>query len=209
MKQKVPPAVVIFSFLLLIAGCCRPGLSGDVPNTLRPQETNNWCWAAVTQMLAEHLRISTNQCTLANMRFGGQNEFEANCCTEQTRGTPCPKTNDCDLPSQLALAYVDMTASQSSTALSWSNIKSQIACAGKPMAYGYGTKGAVGHVVIIRGYTILPSARIGGGRNTSYVVLNDPAPACSGQQRLITYAEYADPAGSATHWTTTYDIARR
>ncbi len=210
MKSKQILTVFGFCLTSYLAGCCRPGLSGDVPNTLRPQETNNWCWAAITQMLAEHLSISTNQCTLANMRFGGQNEFEANCCTEQTRGTPCPKTSDCDLPSQLALAYVNMTASESSTALSWSNIKSQIACAGKPMAYGYGTKGAVGHVVIVRGYTVIPAVTVrGAGGSTSYLVLDDPAPACTGQQRLITYAEYVDPAGSATHWTTYYDIARR
>ena len=162
-------------------------------------------------MLGEHLGIQITQCKLANMRWGGQNEFEADCWTEQTRGTPCPKTNDCDLPSQMNLNVIDAQASQSSTALSWSNLKSQIACAGKPMAYSYGTKGAVGHIVVIKGYTVLPglAAVRGTGGMVSYLVLNDPAPACTGQQRLITYSEYADPAGSATHWLTYYDIARQ
>jgi peptidase C39-like protein len=211
MKQKVALAVLSFSILALIAGCCRPGLSGDVPNTLRPQETNNWCWAAVTQMLGQHLGIQITQCKLANMRWGGQNEFEADCCTEQTAGKPCPKTNDCDMPSAMNLRAIDAQSSRSSTALSWSNLRSQIVCAGKPMGYSYGTKNAVGHIVVIRGYTMV--FKIAAVRNTgasvSYVVLNDPAPACSGQQHLITYAEYADPAGSATHWVTYYDIARQ
>ena len=194
-----------------MAGCCRPGLSGDVPNTLRPQETNNWCWAAVTQMLGEHLGIQITQCRLANMRWGGQNEFEADCCTEQKAGTPCPKTNDCDMPSAMNLRAIDAQSSRSSTALSWSNLRSQIVCAGKPMGYSYGTKNAVGHIVVIRGYAMVP--KIAAVRNTgasvSYLVLNDPAPSCSGQQRLITYSEYVDPAGSATHWVTHYDIARQ
>ncbi|MBW7912896.1 MAG: hypothetical protein H3C54_04155, partial [Taibaiella sp.] len=29
--------------LLLISACCKPEISGNVANTLRPQETNNWC----------------------------------------------------------------------------------------------------------------------------------------------------------------------
>jgi len=66
---------IFFSFGILLlafisAGCCNPEISGNVPNTLRPQQTNNWCWAATTQMLAQHLDIYVNQCDLANHRFG-------------------------------------------------------------------------------------------------------------------------------------------
>ena len=56
--------------LLFISSCCKPEVTGSVANTLRPQETNNWCWAATTQMLAAHAGVTVTQCSLANQRFG-------------------------------------------------------------------------------------------------------------------------------------------
>ena len=93
MKTKLLLPLSSFVLVVCLAGCCQPEIIGTVPNTLRPQETNNWCWAAVTQMLAEHLGLSITQCALANHRFS-----KTNCCTEQNPGTPCPKTNDCNTP---------------------------------------------------------------------------------------------------------------
>lgn len=69
------------------------------------------------------------------------------------------------------------------------------------MGFAYGTSGVVGHVVVIKGYVTVGS--------TSYVVLNDPWNPCVGQERLITYNEYQDPAGTATHWNTWYDIRKK
>jgi len=182
--------------LLLLAGCCDPEITGSVPNTLRPQETNNWCWAATTQMLAQHFGISISQCDLANHRFG-----KTNCCDFQNPGSPCPKTNDCNSPGWLELDFAGLTFKESASALSWTDLRKQIYCSKKPMGYAYGTPGIVGHVVVIKGY-----ASIGG---TDYVVLNDPWSPCVGQERAIPYSEYADPAGSATHWDTWYDLEKK
>src|SRR5438045_5851682 len=66
MKQKFVLALSSFVLIVCLSGCCRPEIIGSVPNTLRPQETNNWCWAATTQMLAEYLGLSVTQCALAN-----------------------------------------------------------------------------------------------------------------------------------------------
>ncbi len=180
--------------LVLLGGCCNPEIIGSVPNTLRTQETNNWCWAGVTQMLAEHLNITTTQCALANHRFG-----KTNCCDAQNQGSSCPKTDDCNTPGWLELDFVGVTADESGSALSWSTLRNQVYCSRRPMGYAYGTEGVVGHVVVVKGYVT-----VGG---TDYVVLNDPWSPCMGTERLLTYADYADPPGTSTHWNTWYNIA--
>lgn len=181
---------------LLLGGCCKPEIVGNVPNTLRAQETANWCWAATTQMLAQHVGVSVNQCGLANHRFG-----KSNCCNAQTPGQPCPKTSDCNKPGWPELDYVGLKFDETDTALSWESMRKQVYCAKKPMGYAYGTEGVVGHVLVVKGYVTVGA--------TNYLVLNDPWAPCSGQERLITYDEYADPAGTATHWTTFYNIAKK
>jgi len=69
------------------------------------------------------------------------------------------------------------------------------------MGYAYGTPGVVGHVVVIKGYVSVG--------NTKYVVLNDPWSPCQGAERLLEYSSYADPPGTATHWNSWYDIAKK
>ena len=189
-------ALLLSSVLIYSGCCCDPEIIGSVPNTLHPQETANWCWAAVTQMLAEHVGITVTQCDLANHSFG-----RTDCCTSKNPGSPCPKTDSCNTPGWPQLDYAGLTFNASSAARTWNEIRSQIYCDKKPMGYAYGTSGVVGHVVVIKGYITV------GGLN--YVVLNDPWAPCAGAERLITYDEYADPAGSATHWNTWYDIAKK
>jgi hypothetical protein len=182
---------------LILAGCpCTPEIVGSVPNTLHPQQTYNWCWAAVTQMLAQHLGITITQCDLANHRFS-----RTDCCTNVTSGSDCPKNDSCNKPGWVDLDYAGAKSDEDTTALTWEQIRSQIYCIKKPMGYAYGTPGVVGHVIVIKGYIT-----IGG---TNYVVLNDPWPRCTGAERVITYNEYADPSGSATHWNTWYNIAKK
>ena len=184
----------LLTFLQLLSfQCCKPEIIGSVPNNLRAQETNNWCWAAVTQMLAEHTGNNLQQCDLANHRFN-----KTNCCDPETPGTTCPKTSDCNTPGWLELDFAGLTAGSTGSAMSFEDIQEEIYCDKAPLAYAYGTPGVVGHVVVIKGYIT-----IGG---TDYVVLNDPWAPCSGSERLITYDQYADPAGSATHRYTWFDI---
>lgn len=195
-KTLLFPAVLLLAVALVLGGCCRPEIVGSVPNTLRPQQTNNWCWAAVTQMLAQHVGISVNQCDLANYRFG-----RTDCCNNQHTGSNCPKTDSCNTPGWLELDFAGVAFQETTAARTWEQLRSQLYCAKKPMGYAYGTPGVVGHVVVIKGYV-----SVGG---TNYVILNDPWAPCTGSERLITYAEYADPAGSATHWRTWFNIAKK
>lgn len=181
--------------LLLISACCKPEISGNVANTLRPQETNNWCWAATTQMLAASQGVTVTQCSLANQRFSRND-----CCNPQNDNGNCPKTNACNMPGWLMLTECGLNFEENTAALSWESLRKQIYCSKKPMGYAYGTPGVVGHVVVIKGYITL------GG--TNYVILNDPWSPCNGEERIITYAQYSDPAGTATHWRTWYNIKK-
>jgi hypothetical protein len=194
-KKSVAAIIVASTLTLFLTGCCKPEIIGNVPNTLRPQETNNWCWAATTQMLAKHFDINVNQCDLANHRFG-----KSNCCTPQNTNSSCPKTVDCNQAGNLELDYVGLKFSVSTTALSFEDLKKQIFCAKKPMAYAYGGTG-IGHVLVIKGYITV--------NGTNYLVLNDPWSPCVGSERTITYEEYADPTGSVTHWDTYYDLTKK
>lgn len=182
--------------LLFISSCCKPEVTGSVANTLRPQETNNWCWAATTQMLAAHAGVTVTQCSLANQRFG-----RTDCCNPQNDNASCPKTNNCNMPGWLMLTECGLTFNETEPALSWESLRKQIYCSKKPMGYAYGTPGVVGHVVVVKGYLTL--------NGTNYVVLNDPWAPCNGEERIITYAQYADPAGSSTHWRTWYNIKKQ
>jgi len=194
MKWTSTAALVL---LVMVTGCaCEPEIIASVPNTLRPQETNNWCWAAVTQMLAEHVGIAISQCDLANHRFG-----RTDCCSDKVAGVDCPKTDNCNMPGWPELDYAGVKFEESSTARTWDQIRDEIYCGKRPMGYAYGTAGVVGHVVLIKGYVT-----VGG---TNYVVLNDPWAPCTGAERLITYDEYADPAGTSTHWNTWYNISKK
>jgi len=195
MKKKRVIALVLLALTVMFwKCCCDPEIIGSVPNTLRPQETANWCWAAVTQMLAEHVGITVKQCDLANHRFG-----RTDCCNNQNIGSNCPKTDSCNTPGWPMLTYAGVSYSESGTALTWDQIRDEIYCDEDPMGYAYGTSGVVGHVVVIKGYVTA------GG--TDWVVLNDPWAPCVGSERLISYDQYKDPAGTATHWNTWYNIS--
>ncbi len=195
MKKHVFLSMIVGSILML-SSCCTPEIVGSVPNTLRPQETQNWCWAATTQMIASEYGISVNQCDLANYALG-----KSNCCNPETSGMPCPKNDDCNKPGWLELDYVGLKFSETGTALSWKDLTKQIYCSKKVMGYAYGQTDVVGHVLVIKGYITVGS--------TKYVILNDPWSPCAGEERLITYDEYVDPAGAKTHWNTWYNIAKK
>ncbi len=197
MKIKFYLFIKLAFLAILIQSCCTPSTTiGSVNNTLRPQETNNWCWAAVTQMIAQNEGQIVTQCDLANHRFG-----KTNCCDFQNDGESCPKTNDCNNPGWLELDYAGVTFTTSDDGLSLSQLRKSIYCSKDVLGYAYGTPGVVGHVVAIKGYV-----KVAG---VDYVVLNDPWSPCNGSERLITYQEYLDPAGARTHWKTWYKISKK
>ncbi|MFD2914133.1 papain-like cysteine protease family protein [Psychroserpens luteus] len=197
MKTNILVIAKVVVVLFLVQSCCTPSTTiGSVNNTLRPQETNNWCWAAVTQMIAQNEGQIVSQCDLANHRFG-----KTNCCDFQNDGESCPKTNDCNNPGWLELDFAGVNFTAVDDALSLTKLRKSIYCSKDVLGYAYGTSGVVGHVVVIKGYVTVGT--------TNYVVLNDPWSPCVGSERLITYDEYVNPAGSSTHWKTWYATSKK
>src|SRR5690554_6789437 len=94
--------------LLSVSACCRPEIMGSVKNRLRPQETNNWCWAATTQMLGQHFDIGVDQCDLANHVFS-----DSDCCDPENPEESCPKNNECNRPGWLELDFIGLKFSES------------------------------------------------------------------------------------------------
>lgn len=182
--------------LFLTQSCCNPGIIASVNNTIRPQETDNWCWAATTQMMAQNEGISVTQCDLANHRFG-----KTNCCDDQANDSSCRKTNDCNRPGWLELDYAGLKFTETGTALSWDELKKAFYCSKDILGYAYGQSGVVGHVVALKGYVTVSG--------TNYVVVNDPWSPCNGEERLLEYGEYVNPTGASTHWATFYKISKK
>lgn len=196
MKMKINFLFIFVVASLLLIGCCKPSETiGSVNNTLRPQQTNMWCWAAVTQMIAQNEGVSISQCELANHSFS-----KTNCCEPNTSGSDCPKTADCADPGWLELDFAGLKFTESTTPLSLADIRKEIYCKKNVLGFAYGGTG-IGHVVLIKGYV-----QVGG---TNWLVLNDPWSPCNGQERLITYEQYVDPAGDVTHWATWHSISKK
>jgi hypothetical protein len=54
--KKILILFFVLPSLFFLHGCCTPDpIAASNAVTLHPQETNVWCWAAVTQMITEFL----------------------------------------------------------------------------------------------------------------------------------------------------------
>lgn len=160
--------------------------------TLRPQQTDNWCWAASGQMTMEFLGKFVTQCTEANNRFG-----RTDCCD----GSSCPMPN-CDSGGWPEYPKYGFSASTtSSAALSWDELWNQINCRQDPVAFSWAWTGGGGHMMVVRGLQIQADG-------TKMVQINDPWSPCVGNTRWISYDAYVQQAGSYTHWNDYYNITK-
>jgi len=234
MKITVVSAFSSVILMLSLAGCCEPETTGSIPNTLRPQENLNWCWAAVTQMLAEHLGLSITQCALANHKF-----HKTNCCQKANQLVeqiadlePTPDMSPSEFEdARRKVAPFKRALSQARVALAFCNCLKTGDCdtpgevdldlAGAkssesdwPLSWEDITR----QISCLRkpmAYSYGPSGNVGHVvvikgymtlNGTRYLVLNDPWYPCSGKERLITYLDYIT-SDSKFHRKTWYNIA--
>src|SRR5262245_48940815 len=141
----VPLALITMA--LLYEGCCNPNaLLGSQPVTLRAQETNMWCWAASGEMCMDFLGTNVIQCDQANKQFG-----RTDCCNN-------PVPNACINGGWPEFDKYNFTfARTTNTALSWDQLRKQIYCKKKPVAFSWHWIGDGGHMMVVYGY-----AEIGG-----------------------------------------------
>ncbi|MFL6635236.1 MAG: papain-like cysteine protease family protein [Massilia sp.] len=157
-----------------------------------PQQASNWCWAASGQMTMRFLGHDVAQCVEANNRFG------LTTCCENNSGS----CNNGGWPEYEKYGF---TADQTSdTALTFSQIKSQIYCGKKPIAFSWHWLGGGGHMMVVKGYFTV--------NGVQYVDVNDPEPftdldtLVGGTETIMTYADYVSRAGDHTHWNDYYNI---
>lgn len=201
MKKMLYSVAGVF-VALAITGCCK--CPGDCTNLssvsvpIRPQETNNWCWIACSQMVHQYFGGSIDQCTLANTMLG-----RTDCCNPEG-DADCPKTNACNTPgnTRAAIESLGYTLNQADDPLAWDVLRKQIYCAKKPMVFADGSAGGgVGHVRVIYGYVMA-----GGQR---WISLSDPWSPCVGSDDIITYEEYSNTAGPGrVHRRTLHNITK-
>lgn len=190
--------ISLLFFAFTFSSCCKPDKIASIDVNLRPQETNNWCWLANTQMIHEFFGGSVTQCSLANSQLG-----KSNCCTPEEEDG-CPKNDDCNNAgsTQSAIESLGYTLTLSTTPLSWEDLRKKVDCGEKPLVFGDGPSGGgTGHVRVIYGY-----AEAGGVR---YVYLKDPWSPCEGSDDEITYETYSKTTGTGRlHRKTLYDITK-
>jgi hypothetical protein len=157
---------------------------------LRPQEVDQWCWAASGQMVMEFKNGNVSQCVQANNRFG-----LSNCCMN-------PGAADCNLPGWPEFQKYDFDFQRTrDEALSWDMLREEIGCKNNPVAFSWGWIGGSGHMMVAVGYTTL--------NGVNYVYMHDPWEPNIGQFRLpITYEEYVQ-GSDHFHWDDFYDFVHR
>lgn len=194
--------LIILALVIQLSGCCE--CPGDCKNLssvsvpIRPQQTNNWCWIACTQMVHEYFGGSITQCSLANSRLG-----RTDCCNNQGEAN-CPKTNLCNTPgnTRATIESLGYTLTQSDSPLAWDVLRNEIYCAKKPMVFADGAAGGgVGHVRMIYGYVNADGQR--------FISLSDPWEPCEGSDDLISYETYTNTTGPGrVHRRTLYKIIK-
>lgn len=197
---------LLFSCLIsafLATGCCNPVPTSSLAVTLKPQETDEWCWAASGQMCMNFLasKLNVTQCDEANKEFG-----RSDCCN-----CPTPNHSTCANPGWPQFDKYNFTSSTTANgmALTWDQVREQVYCKNKPFAFAWAWNGGGGHMMVAIGYV----TNLGG---TNYVVANNPWPpqatTCSGAGGggALDYDTYdkfvGGPNYDHTHMADIYDI---
>jgi hypothetical protein len=158
---------------------------------LKAQETDQWCWAASGQMIMAFLNHDHSQCEQANNELG-----RSDCCQLM-------KPVGCVIGGWPEFGKYDFNSDRTFNAgLVWDQLREQIACNSTPVAFSWHWNQGGGHMMVIRGYTILD------GVSTLYI--NNPWPPVpgAGEEQIISYEEYI--AGSDhTHWDDFYNIRHK
>jgi hypothetical protein len=176
------------------AAVCTPLAESHLAVTLRPQQTNMWCWAASGQMVMEFLGVSVQQCTEANNEFG-----RTDCCNT-------PTSSGCISGGWPEFDKYGFTYQRTSdSALTWDQVRAETSnsagCDQRPFAFSWHWPGGGGHMMVAIGYQTV--------NNVNYVEINDPWAPNVGDHRFITYDFYVASPGDHTHWDDFYKITRK
>jgi hypothetical protein len=152
------------------------------------QTGTNWCWAASGEMVMSHYDRRVPQCEQVNKSYG-----LTHCCGDLVEP-------ECDLTGWPDFARYDFDFKRTKdAALSWEQIKEQIACKNNPIAFSWKWVGNSGHMMVIKGFQVVDGV--------NYLYVNDPSK--NPAHRFIKYDFYVQSANNHTHWDDFYDFKKR
>jgi len=149
-----------------------------------------WCWAASGEMCMDFLGHNVTQCEQANHRFG-----RSDCCNTSPRPSACIQGGWPDFDH-----YGFDFQRTSNAPLTWKQVRSEIYCKKRPIAFSWHWSGNGGHMMVLIGYVTIDGV--------DYVTINDPWPPNVGDQYVLTYDRYVSGAGY-THWDDFYSLVKR
>lgn len=189
-QKRTWPLILAVSFLAFWASSCCPGLQESLTVSLRPQETEMWCWAASGQMVMDYHGKNVNQCTQANDYLQ-----RTDCCN-----SPAPYICIQGGWPQFG-KYAFQFLKTSSTALNWTDLKKEISkgqqCGGRPFCFTWKWDGDGGHMMVAVGYKSIGDLR--------WVEVLDPLPVQEGTHKFISYEAYVNGPGYS-HWDDYYEV---
>lgn len=172
-----------------LSACATTESATKLQVPLIARETDLWCWSASAQMCMNYLGDSTSQCTQAN------DVLSRNDCCSDPKPSACA-TNYWPHFEQYGFSFKRTT----SKALSWQEIKGEIAHQ-RPIAFSWKYKSnGGGHMMVITGYAETFLKR--------ELLINDPAPTGQGSRYTITYRKYVS-GKDYRHWDDFYELEKK
>ena len=144
-----------------------------LPVKLDGQQTDLWCWAAVTEMVGEYYYQPVEQCKEANSQFG-----RSDCCS----GSKSNKST-CRKPAWHRMGSKGLTFRQTSMGrpLTWEQIKTEINNL-RPFAFSVYYKSGGGHIMLAAGYKEVQGQK--------FVYVLDPWPQGRGKAHWVTFEAF-------------------
>src|SRR5579864_8930494 len=183
---------------------CEPPAELMLPVKLIPQDVTNWCWAASGEMAMQFLGNDVRQCDQANLEF---DSTKKSCCIDEDSAT-------CNAGSWPRFARYHFSFSRTCReAISWSDLKDQIACKKAPVVFSWiwgrqdsqpvndiacERAGRKGHMMVARGFAETDGQRL--------IYVLDPWEPKIGATKTITYEEFAGTSDDHHHWNDFYNL---
>jgi hypothetical protein len=194
---RVPLAiwfVLFFSSWLGAQETPSKALNCTIPNsytltvTLRPQETEMWCWAASGEMIMKTLRPRTKvtQCGEANREFG-----RTDCCKK-------PTPEGCIDGGWPEFSKYKFDSKPKDGPLDFADAQRELFCKQRPFAFSWHWNGGGGHMMVAIGYRIV--------NGTQYIIKDDPLPPNQGQDSVAITYQYFVKGSDHTHWRDYFDV---
>lgn len=173
---------------LTVGYCPFPAVSslvGSVP--LVGQEQPAWCWAGVGEMIMMYLGTDIYQCYQAGDVIG----YPQWCCDNPYY---------CNFASYPHFSWYGFNYNQTyQSALNWDQIRDQIACKQRPIAFSWLYPGGGGHMMVAVGYRTY--------WYWNYVDIFNPLPTNMGEYQILYQSQYnTGPNNTYTHGDDYYNI---